>query len=120
MIDAAALGLFGPLEPGSASPFVHVKMKKDGTPAKVGDWEEAGVLAALCTAARSAAARQARAIRLGAFAVAPYRLVSNRMTPCAFCAFGDVCRVDDIPFPWRRIAGGKREDLLAGLVARVG
>ncbi len=87
-----ALDSFCSLQPGEGSPFISVKLKKDGIPAQSGDWLESETFGKILDQACDRAADWVTQIRACRIAVSPVRIGS--FTACNMhCPFGDLCRV---------------------------
>jgi len=117
VVDGGALDLFGCLEPGTASPYIKVTRKKDGgisNPDR-SDWVPAGVLDRVCRRACAEAVRLAREIRLCHIAVSPCSAGKGKQLVCAYCDFGDVCRIGLETTRPRRIPSRKRSQIIGDI-----
>ena len=92
-VEDAARVLDSGLASGQRSPFIKFKLNKDGKPASSGSDAITGdQLDALLVQAESWMASHGKGILAGSVSVTPYRL-SNR-SPCAWCDYRSVCRLD--------------------------
>jgi ATP-dependent helicase/DNAse subunit B len=115
--DIDAMSLFGPLEAGERSPYVNVRLKKDGkTPWEAGDWLEPGLLEKLCQRACREAGRLAGRILDGRIEVRPLR--SGNQVACANCPYADVCRIDPPTAVYRSAASFTRAEVVEALSAQ--
>ncbi|MDD4888595.1 MAG: PD-(D/E)XK nuclease family protein [Phycisphaerae bacterium] len=81
------------LPPGEKSPFVRLKLNKDGSPATLGvDCVSSEQLAGLMSLAAGWMKRHGEGIVSGCVDVAPYRLGND--SPCGWCDCRSVCRMD--------------------------
>lgn len=93
LFDAEAAGLLdADLGPGETSPFVKLKLNKDGSPSAASESVDADALAALMRWTGEKMAEHGRAILSGRVAVEPYRIRTEG--PCGWCNFRRVCRLD--------------------------
>jgi ATP-dependent helicase/nuclease subunit B len=118
IIDLDALeAIDGSVSPGDGgSPYVNIRLNKDGQPAKTCDLAEGESLRNLMAHVGGKMGELADRMLEGDIAVQPYRL--NRSTPCSWCTYRCICRHDallerpntlealDRSSVFERIAGG--------------
>jgi ATP-dependent helicase/nuclease subunit B len=118
-VDSAGRLLDVALEPGEASPFVKLRLKKDATPAASGcDAISDGQLAGLLELTRQWLCRLGGEILAGQIAVSPYQL--KQRSPCGMCDFRSVCRLDFAYNRPRQLASINRKQILAKLAEEKG
>src|SRR5262249_39288781 len=98
------------LQPGQGSDVIAAKLKVDGSLGKVGDVVSRDELEALLKEVRRVVGEMGDGILAGEVGISPYLL--RNTGACAYCTYKSVCRFDRMLNRYRRIEGGKREDVL--------
>jgi ATP-dependent helicase/nuclease subunit B len=113
-VDSTGRLLDAELAAGEASPFVKLKLKKDGDPAASGCDAISDVqLAGLLELTSQWLCRLGGEILAGQIAVSPYQL--RHRSPCGMCDFRSVCRLDFAYNRPRQLASLNRRQILGDL-----
>ena len=110
VVDCENVEMFGPLEPGGASPWIYVSRKKDTSLGVRGDWVPAGCLDLLCANACAEAGDLAEEISLGTIRILPCR--KGGAASCALCESPDVCRIAPSHRDFRDIPTRSKQEIV--------